>query len=274
MCGEVFGMKFWTALQDPLSQAVLVDNGKIVCRIPEKPPGTLVRRVKCLGESGGDLIVGRRNSIERWKSDGSEMISSYYHPYIYGIHEICEYGDKLIVGCAGLDVVFMLDSDSNVVWEWWASGDGYRAVVKEVFDENWPVMQLTSDRFDFLKGESHLNSVRIFGNDLLVSLLSNKVIVKLGIGSSKSEFVSDTLFGVHSPILLKSGELVYGCDNGIVLPGGRIIEGYEWVKRIYETSEGNLLFTHERGVTCINLSGEILDHIPLPRPFGISLLSV
>jgi hypothetical protein len=73
---------------------------------------------------------------------------------------------------------------------------------------------------------------------------------------------------------LSSGDLVYGYDKGVVLPGGRVVDGYEWVKRVYETSDGNLLITHEGGVTCIDLSGVVLDHISLPRPFGINLLTV
>lgn len=265
-------MRYWTALQEPFSQAALVENGRIVRRIPDSPPRTRARQVKCVAEFDGNLVVGRLASIELWTPDGGEMISSLYHPYIVGLHEIHQYKDMLLVACAGIDVLFLMTQDCECVWSWWAHHGGYCPRIPEVDGPDWEMFQSTGKAWTLTKDESHLNSARVHGDQVLASLLRKDLIVQIPLFGTTATEVCNTAFGVHSPIMT-SGGLVYGSDKGVCLPGHTVL-GYEWVKRIYEMPDGPLLITHEAGVTKISTSGDVLTHHTLPRPFGVALLEM
>jgi|GEM_PF-6335366 len=264
-------MQFWTALQEPFSQAALVVDGHIVKRIPDHPPKTPIRKVDCVAEFDGNLVIGRRSHLELWKPDGSEMLASLYHPWIFGLHEVQQYKDMFLVACAGIDCLFLMDQDGRTKWSWWAHQYGWCPKIEEIESPNWEVMQTTYRTYDFLTKECHLNSARVFGDEAIISLMLKEVILAVplaGNGSRQLGFGFNST--IHSPIITSTGQLAYGRNGGVHLPTG-FVGGFDWVKRVYQTSDGSFIFTHEAGVTTI--TGETISGtITLPRPFGIALL--
>lgn len=266
-------MKFWTALQEPLSQAAFVIDGQITRCIPERSPRTPARKVYCVGEFDGNLVVGRRNHLELWKADGSELLASLYHPLIFDLHEVQQYRDLFLVACAAIDCIFLMDQDGQTKWTWWAHQEGYCPRVPEVDRSDWKTIQITSKKRNFVARECHLNSARIFGEEALVSLMLKGVILSVPLGGQRSTQLeaAGTDATIHSPIRTASGSLAYGCQGGMRLPD-RLVEGFEWVKRVYEVDPGTFLFTHESGVTQVDSSGTVQEIAVLPRPFGVALL--
>lgn len=267
-------MRLWTMLQEPLSQVALVENGKITKRIPNHPPQTLSRQVKAISEFDGNLIIGRRNSIEMWTPDGNQMIKSVYHPWIYGLHEIIQFGDELLIACAHLDVVFRLNWDGECTWSWWAYKEGYSAEPTFINDENWQTVQLT----EILPNDDsvHLNSIKIHEDMILVTLMRKKLVVMVNPHDQydKSSHVRQLPEEAHCPhdFLYHKGMPVYGRDIGIVI-NEKIKSGYQFVKRI-KPLDDTLLFTHEKGITQTNFDGRVITDWTLPKPYGFALVDM
>jgi hypothetical protein len=199
------------------------------------------------------------------------MISTFYHPYIIGLHEIHQYKDMFLVICAGLDVAFLMNQDCQSVWSWWAHQANYCPKIEQVDSDEWPMLQVTGKCHPFMKQESHLNSGRIYGDQILLSLLRSNLIVQVSLFGSEVKEICSTDHGVHSPIFTSNG-LVYGTDKGVRFETYTLF-GYEWVKRIYELPDSTFLLTHECGVRQIDCHGKILVEHILPRPFGIALFT-
>ena len=263
-------MKFWTTLQEPLSQAALIEDGKIIKLIPENPSGTPARKVYCVSRYKDNLVIGRRNSIELWDFEGNELLHTIYSPLIYGLHEINQYQEDLIVCCTSLDVVFRIDLEGNVKWKWFAHEHDFCPDPKLLDDPNWQTIQLTKSISP--KYSSHLNSCRVHGNKVLISLMKNKKALEIEIGKQQFNVIlSNIPEGLHSPVIIND-ELCYATMDQLVI-GNKIIkydyekkEGYLWVKRIVE-HDGKIFFSHENAISCIE-KDKIKDII-LPRPFGI-----
>ena len=224
-------MKFWTALQYPLCQAALVCDGQIVKTIPPEPPNTPARRVGLVSEHDDFLIVGRRCNIELWNRGGTELIRSIYHPWIYSLHDCLQVGSRLLLACATLDVVFLLDLEGHESWNWWAYRDGLAAEPEFVHRDDWQTVQLTQH----VKHETaHLNSITMKDdNTVLATLLRPRQIVELNLNdpSPKSRVV-ETLEAVDPhDFQYHNGLAVYGSHDAITIDGRRH-EGYSYVKRI------------------------------------------
>ena len=266
-------MKFWTTLQEPLSQAALIEDGKIIKLIPETPSNTPVRKVGCVARYKDKLIIGKRNSFELWDFDGKELLQTLYSPLIYGLHEVNQYQDDIIMCCTTIDGIFRLDWDGNVKWKWFAHQHGFCPDAKLLDDPNWQTMQLTQSISP--PNSSHINSCRVHGNKVLVSLMKNNKAIEIEIDKQDYKVViSDFPHGLHSPVIIDN-ELCYATMDRIVL-GKKVIdynyatkEGYLWVKRIVEHDD-KIFFSHESGISYVfkNKKDKVYD-IPLPRPFGI-----
>jgi len=267
-------MKFWTVLQEPLFQAVLVENGNIIKRIPEIPPNTPVRRVGCIAKYKDKLIIGKRNSLEIWDFDGKELLQTLYSPLIYGLHEINQYQDDIIICCTTIDGIFRLDLEGNVKWKWFAHQHGFCPDTKLLDDPNWQTIQLTQSISP--PNSSHINSCRVHGDTVIASLMYNKTAIEIKIGEQGYTKLIELpeSHGLHGTIRVNN-ELCYATMDRIVL-GKKVIdynyatnEGYLWVKRIVEHDD-KIFFSHESGISYVfkNKKDKVYD-IPLPRPFGI-----
>lgn len=266
-------MKFWTVLQEPLYQAALVQDGKIIKTIPANPSGTPVRHVYALARYKDNLVIGKKNSFEIWDFEGNELIKTIYCPLIYGLHEINQYKDDLIVCCTTLDVIFRMDLDGNVKWKWFAHQHGFCPDTKLLENPNWQTMQL-SQTVSF-SDASHLNSCRVHEDKVIASLMNNKIIIEINIGEQNyNVLLSNVKHGVHSPIIIDK-KLCYATVDELNI-GNRIIKydyenktGYLWVKRIVD-HDNKIFFSHELGISYIvkNNENNIFDFV-LPRPFGI-----
>lgn len=266
-------MRFWTSLQEPLSQAALVENDKIIKRIPDNPCGTPVRKVGCVSRYQDKLIIGRKNSIELWDFAGNELLHIINSPMIYGLHEINQYEDDLIICCTTLDVIFRMDLNGNIKWTWFAHDHGFCPNAKLLDDLNWQTIQLTKSISP--PQSSHINSCRVHGNKVIASLMKNKKAVEIEIGSKNYKVIlSDLQDGLHSPVIIDN-KLCYATMDEIVLGNHKIKydypnkQGYLWVKRIVE-HEDKIFFSHESGVSYVfkKDKSKVID-ITLPRPFGI-----
>ncbi len=258
-------------LQEPLSQVALVEDGEILKRIPDHPPQTLSRQVKTISEFDGNLIIGRRNNIEMWTPDGSQMIKSVYHPWIFGLHDVKQWGNELLIACADLDVVFRLDWEGNSNWSWWAWKEGYSTEPTFLEDENWQTRQIT-DNFTH-KGSVHLNSIQFHEDLVLVTLMWKNTIVALDPNSDRPSTPVSNLAGAHCihDYLYHDGKEIYGRDAGIVIDG-KLRPGYQFVKRIKPMGD-TILFTHEKGITQMNHNtGQVVHQWTLPKPFGFDLV--
>lgn len=258
-------MKFWTSLQEPLSQAVLIDdNGNIIKKIPEKTPNTPVRKVGCVGKYKNDLIVGRRNSIEIWDINGNEQKYIINHPWIYGLHEVSQIEDDLLIACSSLDVVFRITLEGEVKWSWWAYKSGYGKKFELIDRKDWVNNQVTKN-LDNPHGV-HLNSGRLQDGKILISLLKSNICGYVEQNKHHFHILAKDLQGVHSPFYY-NGQLCYGLSNGLVV-NEVFIAGYRWVKRLAEY-DSLLWFSHEEGVTALNKNLHVVKNYRLPRPFGI-----
>lgn len=263
-------MRFWTALQEPLNQAALIENGKIIKVIPENPSGTPARKVLCVSKYNDNLVIGRRNSIEIWDFEGEKMLNSIYSPLIYGLHEINQYKEDLIVCCTILDVIFRIDLNGNIKWKWFAHEHNFCPNPNLLDDPNWQTTQLTKSISP--PNSSHLNSCRVHGNKVLIALMKNKKALEIKIGEQEYKVIlANSKDGLHSPVIIENN-LCYATIDNLIL-GNTVIsydygkkEGYLWVKRIVQ-HEDKIFFSHENGISYLH-NNKIVD-INLPRPFGI-----
>ncbi|MDP7014685.1 MAG: hypothetical protein QGG36_02690 [Pirellulaceae bacterium] len=265
-------MRFWTALQFPLCQAALVEDGEIVRTIPCKPPGTPARRVVLVGDYEGMLVVGRRNSIEIWDREGGELIQSVYHPWIYSFHACLQHGQRLLVASATLDVVFSLDLEGEATWAWWAHRDGLAAAPSFVDSKDWASRQLTQE---IDHNTAHLNSLRWKSDKvLLATLLRRGAVVAIDIGNGKQP-VARIERELADPDIhdfqYVGDRAVYGTRDAIVV-GDCVHTGFSYVKRVVALESDQVLFSHENGVTALDGDGARGIDWTLPRPFGFACL--
>lgn len=264
-------MKFWTALQYPLNQAALVYDGRIVKTIPSQPPKTPARWVSLVGQYNDCLVIGRRNSIELWDREGTELIHSIYHPWIYTLHDCLQIGEDLLLASATLDVVFRLNLNGQCSWNWWAWRDGLAAKPEFVERDDWQTVQLTQH----VEHETaHLNSITWQDKQtVLATLLRPRKIVQLNLADPVPQCHLVQTLEATDPhdFQYHDGQAVYGAADGIIV-NGRTHHGYVYVKRIIPLAEDRYIFTHEQGVTEIDNEGQRLTDWKLPRPFGISCL--
>lgn len=263
-------MKFWTVLQEPLCQAVLVENGKITKRIPEKAPNTPARRIVAAARYKDKLVLGRRNSLELWDFNGNKCEHIINSPVIYGLHEINQYNDDIIICCSYLDGLFQLNLDGDLKWSWFAHDNGFCPDPKLLEREDWEVVQLTE--YIAPPKSCHLNSARVYGDKLLCSLLRTKKIIEVPIGQAGFKNILDLKKeGVHSPVYIKN-KLCYATKDELLINNVaykydyRKKTNYLWVKRIVE-NDGMIFFTHEQGVSYYNY--KTFTNIRIPRPFGV-----
>jgi len=264
-------MKFWTALQYPLCQAALVCDGQIVRTIPRKPPNTPARRVSMVSQYDDYLVVGRRCNIELWDREGTELLHSVYHPWIYSLHDCLQVGSQFLIACAVLDVVFLLDLQGRESWNWWAYQDELAAEPAFVHRDNWQTVQLTQDVEHEM---AHLNSISLKGErTVLATLLKRRVVVELDLDdpAPRSQLVRSLDATDPHDFQYHHDRPVYGSADGITV-NGQQHKGYLYVKRIIPLAEDRYLFTHEQGVTQIDRHGNRLADWTLPRPFGITCL--
>lgn len=263
-------MRFWTVLQEPLCQAVFVENGQIVKRIPEKPPNTPARRVMAVGKFNDKLVLGRRNSLEIWDFAGNKCEHIINSQVIYGLHEINQYQDDILICCTSLDGLFQLNLDGDLKWSWFAHDHGFCPDPKLLQMRDWQTIQLTESITP--PNSCHLNSARIYGDKVLCSMLKAKKIIEVKIGESGFKKILDLKEdGVHSPVYIKN-KLCYATMDNLFINNMnfkydyKTKKNYLWVKRIVEHN-GLVHFSHEQGVTSYNYRG--FTNIRLPRPFGI-----
>ena len=264
-------MKFWTALQYPLCQAALVEDGRICKTIPVKPPRTPARRVGLVADYDGKLVVGRRNSIELWDRQGQELLECVYHRWIYGLHGCLQIDSDLLLACSTLDVVFRLDFEGRSPWSWWAHHDGLAAEPRFLERQDWPTLQLTQQ---LEHDTAHLNSIRLKDSrTVLATLRRRRAVVEIDLSdpSPKSKLVRLIQEPQPHDFQYHEGKELFGTEDSLVV-GGAACPGYSFVKRIIVLAGGRYLFTHEEGVVEIDGDGRVLASWTLPRPFGFACI--
>lgn len=267
-------MRFWTRLQYPFDQAVLVEDGKIITAIPDHPPKTHVRRVACIGEYDGNLVVMRPASYELWTPDGYEMLISVPIPKLYACHGAQQFGRDLLVCSSGLDMFFLMDAEGNIKWEWWGHehGLGGRNPAYGDGGPEWIQKQISGKSYQVdPKRAAHFNSIWVDGTSFLTAALKRNVVARITPHKDGFDRLSTPREdGIHSPILA-NGHLVYGTRAGVVVGGEEKLSRLKWVKFIRAYQWGYAM-THETGVTFTDLEWRETETITLARPFQFALL--
>jgi len=254
--------RFWTIFQEPLQQAALIEDGKIVKLIPNSPPRTPARFVSCVGRYNDSLVIGRKNSVELWDWKGEILKSSIYHPWIYRLHDVKQIGDNLLLGCCRIDAMFSINLDAELQWSWFAHEYDLSPQFTAINEPNWTMRHICGEIIEH-PGESHLNSVNYQDDTFWISLLKKQMAVKYHQGKIETIPVEEN--GIHDYQLI-DGKVCYGYDDGCIL-GEHKFTGFPWVKRIKKHNE-HIFFSYEQGV--VKTKGDqVVEIIPLPRPFGI-----
>lgn len=267
-------MRFWTSYQAPLRQAAKIENGKMMTVIPEKPPQTPVRWIFSVGKYKEDLLIGRKASIERYSMDGSKIISSIYHPWIWGLHSASEYMGNILVTCSGIDLCFIMNEEGTTLWEWWGWKDGYSKEPVMLKKPDWQQRQLSEDDHKSMDGSQHLNSANEDEGRILVTFYYSKVVLALdpNVSNPKSEVVARiSEEGPHDfkyDRRDKTPILVGGVKRGFYINGKIYEAGGAFVKRVVLYEEDKYLVTYDKGVSVMDRGGNILESMSLPRPFG------
>jgi len=263
-------MRFWTAFQEPLCQAALIENGKIVRTIPDHSPKTPVRFVHIVGEFQDKLILTRRSDHQVWSLDGKTLERQIYSPYVYAAHWVGEYKGDILAGSGGLDVVYIMDLDGNIKWDWWLvdhhdKPENFRPRMRE---PDWLNHQLSRTLPEERLGG--FNSIHKGPWGRL-----HPTFMKLGISPMLKPFTDHVSWG--EPVKYefphdiqwddRVEKKVYGAKAGLVV-NEEVVLPYEFVKRIRQI-EGGYIITHEKGVVVTDMSGKEKQSIPLPRPFGV-----
>lgn len=276
-------MRFWTAYQCPLCQAVKVENGKVTQLIPDHPPQTPVRRVAAVGEYKGNLLLGRKAHIECYTMDGSQLISSIYHPWVWGLHVVGSCNGHILVASSGIDVCFLMDEAGNTVWSWWAWKDGYGPEPDMLKSPDWQTMQMTAPDQGTRAVSPHLNSANPDEGGIIVTLLrAGKVLF---LDTSVSEPKSQEISGIKGSNLhdfkfdRRGGKtaLIGGVRDGVYIDGKvypvhtdavKNLAAYGHIKRVTPYEDDKYLVTYETGVAVMDRAGRVLSNITLPRPFN------
>lgn len=268
-------MRFWTLLQTPLNQAVLIEDGKTIAQVPSKPPNTPVRRVGVIGSYGNYLACPMHSSFQLWEGDGLTCVTEFYHPLIYAPHACVEFDGHILICSSGLDLFLLMDASGEVLWRWFGGKNGLGEFPEHILRDDWPVLHNSGKNYQ-LEGGAHFNSIWVEPDrkGFLTSCLKNGQIVRIKPYEDGFEEVAHTkCYGVHSPMMSAEHGLIYGKEKGIVVDGTEVLTGYDWVKYVRETAEG-YVFTHEVGVTFVDRKWNVLREVPLPRPFQLAHLEL
>jgi len=273
-------VRYWTKLQQPFDQAVYVDNGKIVDRIPENPPSTPARRVACIGQLGDKLLLIRSASWELWDKHGQEMLTGAPEPLLYACHAAEQWSPTMALICSsGLELFVILDTESReVVWKWWAHEKGYGGQNPHFGDggPDWQVKQVSARSYQVPRAEAaHFNSVYVQGGAFITSALWRRTVYSIVVADgSVTTMLTGAAEGLHTPIM-HDDKLIYGCKQGIVVRRDKMEEHHLpeliWPKYLRPTPWGYIV-THEGGVTAIDEKWQIIKTDVMPVPFGIAHL--
>lgn len=265
--------RFWTALQEPLCQAVLVENGKIIKRIPPGSPKTIVRKVGNVGEYKSTLVLLKHASFEQWDREGKKYLTGFHSKYIYGPHRIVQYEDDLLICASGLDLFFIMDLRGNIKWKWFAYKYSAGGRPDFFFKKDWITKQVTSNLSQISPDvKAHFNSIWMNNGKFLTSALGKHRIIEITINKPGFKHITFTEGEVHSPIY-DNETLIYGTNPGLVVGGQKILTQFKWVKFVQKIETG-FVFTHEEGVAFVDEDWKIMEKISLPRPFQIAFLEI
>lgn len=277
-------MRFWTAFQDPLFQAALIENGKIVHTIPDHPPKTPVRFVHIVGEFKDKLILTRRSDHQIWSLDGKTHERQIYTPLVYAPHWVGEFDNHILAGSGGLDVIYLMDLNGEPVWEWWLCDRSKRP-------EDFRPLMGCEDWVDY-QVSRRLPEERMCGfnsiykqpdGSLMVTFMKMNVSIHIdpyitpkmegaqGRNAGYRGFMTGVITRYEFPhdiqLDQRNGRLVYGAKAGLIIDEEVVLER-EFVKRVRQIPDGYIL-THEKGVVVTDMDGKEKESFPLPRPFGI-----
>lgn len=268
-------IRFWTKLQHPFQQAVLVEDGRVIEHIPERPPKTPARHIAAVGTYNDELVLLGKASFERWTADGKEQIRGVYQPDLHAGHAIEQLGDNLVICSSGLDLFYMIDPEGNPLWYWWGHEHGLGGKNAAYYDADWTTKQLSGKNYQIdPRVAAHFNSIWIQNDTWLwTAALKRRKVLAIRIGQQEYRELADIpQHGAHSPIYLE-GHIAYGLAEGIMVAGQHIFREKHWVKYIRETPEG-FVFTHEEGVTFTDSDWRVMHEYPLPRPFQLACLEM
>lgn len=267
-------MRFWTLLQEPLFQAALVENGKIVRTIPDHPPKTPVRFIAVVGEYKDKLILSRLTDHQIWSLDGKTHEYQLYTPYVYSAHWVGEFNGFVLAGSGGLDVTYLMDFDGNIVWEWWMCDhserpEDFRSLMKR---DDWLAYQ-TNRRLPDAR-ICGLNSIHKQGDgSILITMMRINTGICLVPGSPSvpgpytSLVTTKHAFPHDIQIDQRNSRLVYGAQAGLIIDE-EVALPCAFVKRVKQI-EGGYIITYESGAVITDMDGKEKQFIPLPRPFGV-----
>lgn len=265
-------VRFWTTLQY-LKQAVLVEGGRVTRSIPAHSPKTIYHRAAVVCEFEDKLALAKHASFELWDRETNECHRSFHHEMILAPHDICQYGQNLLVCSSGLELFFLMDVDGEVKWRWWGFENGLGGKNEYYFRDDWIANQTTSDLCEApIEAQAHFNSIYLKGNGkFLTAALRKRKVIEITVGKQGYEHVADVEeVGCHSPIY-HGGILIYGTEAGIKIGNKRVLSQYEWVKYIRPFEDG-FAFTHEKGAALVDGAWTPKEEIALPSPYGFAFL--
>jgi len=272
-------VRFWTVLQHPFHEAVLVHDGEILRRIPDHPAKTLSRRVGAVGTFDGHLVLVRHSSIEFWDKEGRGMVWGYHHRMIYAPHRAVQLRDLLLICSSGLDLFLAVEPKTGATkWEWWGWLCGMGGRSERYGRMDWEAYQTTSDGDAVEPSEgAHFNSITLQdgGATFLTAALRRRRIIEIdamGEGFRHVAWVDEP--SIHSPLFHK-GVLIYGTEAGVRVGTERVLEELRWVKFVERLPDdggpGGFILTHDAGVAIVDEDWNIVDKVYLPKPFQVAL---
>ena len=265
--------KFWTALQCPLWQAALVEDGRIIKTIPANSPKTIARRVINVGEYKNTLILMRHSSFEQWDKEGTEHILGFHSRHIYTPHAVVKFEEDLLICSSGLDLFIIMDLEGNTKWGWWAYKYDMGGRPDYFFKKDWITQQITKNpNIISDKIGAHFNSIWMNKGKILTSALKRREIIEITPYKEGYEHIAWTEDGVHSPIY-NDGILIYGTENGIKVGDQKVLTQFKWIKYVRKIEFG-FVFTCEEGVIFTDDEWQVIKKITLPRPFQLAFLEI
>jgi hypothetical protein len=274
-------MRFWTAFQEPLTQAALVENGKVIRTIPNHPPKTPARFVYVVGEYQDKLILTRSADHQIWSLDG-KTFEQLYTPYVYAPHWVGEFAGLILAISSDLDVVYLMDLNCKIKAEWWLHSlqdprfqNDFSQRVKQADygDYDWLDFQLNrclpeenlaghlNSVYRGASGELIVTVMRMQAGVIIPNLLQIPNPLDLNIVTTQYECPHDIQFDE------RTGCLVYGSKEGLVV-NEKVVLSCPFVKRVKQIG-GGYIITHESGVSVTDMDGKEKEFIKLPRPFGV-----
>ena len=215
---------------------------------------------------GKTFIVSEENKILVFAND-FELEGIITSPLLNCTHSISVTDKGLLCASTGLDALVELDLNSNILFEWFATENGYDTApqgVKREIDKKKDHRNVT---YTTLEQTTHVNSAIKVGDYLLATFFHQGYLVKINTWDSSHEVVLQGLKNPHSIYPYKEGFMLSDTSHNQVCILDKnykiIIEvrnQFNWVQDAVPFGNNFLIAdSNNHRIVEINEAGKILD---------------